>query len=71
MSGLLLTAAFVVLALTLAAAMAPLRRHHEPVRTVRLIDQAGAGDLCLHAVCRCGATRDMSGGRWSQFICRP
>lgn len=71
LTALLQWATFVALCLLLAAAFGTLRRRHEPVRVERIVDLAGCGESCRYAVCQCGATKDMSGGRWSQLICRP
>ena len=57
-------------AVVLAAVVNALRPRHEAVKTEKVIDQAGEGETCLRAVCSCNASRDMSGGRWSSYLCR-
>lgn len=47
------------------------RRHHQAVTTMKLIDQFGGGDAWYQEICECGASRDPHGGPWSSLLCRP
>ena len=65
-----LTLLFLVGALAVATVMGRLT-HHEAVATDKFPDLDGEGDICLHEVCRCGASRPMGErGRWSSLLCR-